>query len=226
MGIHCCSTICIRDVSLSFQVFGCERVWKANDILNIGEESFGVPPQAELERDKVPPPKTVSSGAHVYHTPPENVATSSKDLESHHSNSASDLEDDEWDKSNPLAVCFADEEYGHSSSRVKLKKIPPDVHVRPDTLLPSVRLSTEDVVSKCKSLPPDDKAGSKLRELFESLTTLTAKEDMLRTIRCVCRDIPLDICACMYYMYVRIYVCMYVHMYACMYLCMYVCMYV
>ena len=211
MGIHCTSTACITDVSLSFQVFGCERVWKANSILNIEEESFGVPPQVELERDKVPPPDTVSSGAHVYQTPPENVATSSKDLESHHSNSASDLEDDEWDKSNPLAVCFADEEYGHSLSRVKRKKIPPDVHVCPDTLSPLVRFSTEDVVGKCKSLPHDDKAGSKLRELFESLTTLTAKEDMLRTIRCLLRHLFPYVCVC---------ACV------CMYVCMYVCTYI
>ena len=189
-------------------------MWKANDILNIEEESFRVPPQVESERDKVPPPDTVSSGTQVYQTPPENVATiaSSKDLESHHSNSASDLEDDELDNSNPLAVCFADEEYGHSSSRVKRKKIPPDVHVRPDTLSPLVRLSTEDVVGKCKSLPHDDKAGSKLRELFESLTTLTAKEDMLRTIRCVLRHLFPYVCVC---------VCMYVCMYVCMCLCTY-----
>lgn len=128
----------------------------------------------------VPPPKTDPSIVVL----PQIIPTDSITVEGSNPTSNNDLvpEDGERDESNPLAVCFADEDCVPSDPP-KTKKHPPAVDQQPNTVLPLMKISVKDVVSALKTVHPDKTAGVKLKDLFSNLSSLTAKEDMLRTIR-------------------------------------------
>ena len=91
---------------------------------------------------------------------------------------------DEERESDPLSVCFADEDI---PTRVRQHQTHNThaVHSPLNRDFP-LKLTKDDIITHLSKLQRDVDSEKKLDQLFMSLTTLTAQEDMLRTLRWVC----------------------------------------
>ena len=91
---------------------------------------------------------------------------------------------DQEREADPLSLCFADEDIPtrvrqHQTCRTLAVHSP----LNRDLF---VKLTKDDIIAHLSKLKRDTDSEKRLHQLFSSLTTLTAQEDMLRTLRCEC----------------------------------------
>lgn len=88
---------------------------------------------------------------------------------------------DQEREADPLSLCFADEDIPtrvrqHQTCRTHAVHSP----LNQDLL---VKLTKDDLITHLSKLKRDTDSEKRLHQLFSNLTTLTAQEDMLRTLR-------------------------------------------
>lgn len=170
------------------QVFGSCRVWRAEDVLGIerdcsshlpklpGPKAAGedVLTETAYNDDNLLPGVLYSEGRQESSTVKEGVEEKEEGEEAP-SPSGEDREAD------PLSVCFADDDI---PTRVRQHQTDHShaVHSVLNRDFP-LQFTKDDIITLLSKLQRDVDGEKRLDQLFKSLITLTAQEDMLRTLR-------------------------------------------